>query len=747
MGSFTRRTGVQPRGSSLAAFAGGEFLESLESRTLYAADFVSVGMRFETYGFGNVDGAVFMSEAYVDDDFNTDGDVYTSASYDRTRVDTLPYSSIEQIADGRYRRHPDRGSFGSPFESNGARFLDDDGFPVGWWYGDFGGGDKEAEFIVQRPDSASYSDFYGTWRFTMLSQEVDGEDFDAGYGTLQIDANNVRFFRDAGTVPHTTSPVDAVTDRGRLTTDAGEYFYLNADKSVLIFADMAEYDGKVSIGVAVRQQPTLSSSELIGSYLLEWGFTDSLASDGPNDEVDFRQRVLSLEADGDYRIWDLDDYDSGKDENQYAISRGFWRLSGDRLILDRDNSSDVVTMAVSPNGSTLLGLSFDDGHTFDSVFGVATRAYPNGPPPVAPTPVISVPAVDSFGRPAVYALGSDDVWEVVDLIREAGGPNLNGRLSSWVDPKDDRAYAAGASASGLILYSQPTSGNWSYRNLTTEISGAQAVVGNVQTMTSPEGLLNIVGLNQAGQLVRYHQTGAVDESTGEYRWFFSNIETTDLEPGGQQTPAFEGDLAAYSTSWGGLNVAGVDGDGRVWSVWWAPGQARWTVTDLSAASGVGVIAGGLSVYVTPWNGINIAGIDAAGDLQVTWWVPSFGGNWAHNNLTAETSGPRLRVDSITSYVSSWGGLNIAGFDASTGEVQVYWWAPERSSIGWAVTSLSASVAPSTPRITTGPLIGFAARDQSLNVFGYDGTTFIRFSWRPSGAQWQSENLTSIAVDR
>ncbi len=89
-------------------------------------------------------------------------------------------------------------------------------------------------------------------------------------------------------------------------------------------------------------------------------------------------------------------------------------------------------------------------------------------------------------------------------------------------------------------------------------------------------------------------------------------------------------------------------------MWWAPGRPRWSVSDLSAVSGAGPIVGNLAVYLTPWDGINLAGLDENGDLQVTWWVPSFGGDWETSNLTDLTGGPTFVTGSVTTYVSDWG---------------------------------------------------------------------------------------------
>jgi hypothetical protein len=90
-----------------------------------------------------------------------------------------------------------------------------------------------------------------------------------------------------------------------------------------------------------------------------------------------------------------------------------------------------------------------------------------------------------------------------------------------------------------------------------------------------------------------------------------------------------------------------------------------------------------------------------------------------------------------------------GIEESTGEVKAYWWSPERTRLGWAVTSLSAAVPIDSPRIVGDSLQGIAAPDSSLNVFGYaaDGS-FICYFWLPGfGGAWEAENLTEIAVDR
>ncbi len=727
----------------------GPAMEPLEVRSLMSNDFASVGLSFDTHFFGDTTPGVFATEGVLQDNGAAFGDTFFGAGTGRTRVGGLVFDSLDRFPDGRYRRHPNEGTLGGAFEANGAQFLTTDGFPAGWWFGDFGDGDKEAEFIVERPDQASISDFQGTWRFSLLGAHVPTDNFYSGNGRLVVHSGRIDWTAESGFVPGDggSSNILTVTSDGRLFTDLDEYFYLSRDGSVMIFADMSTGDGHVFMGVAVRDTAAPPPQELVGDYLLEWGFTDANALGGPNDQVDYRQRYLRLEPDGDYRIWDLDRYDSGHTSNDDALSRGFWHTSGNALVLDRSNSADVLTLAISSNLSTLVGLDLDSGSGTDAILGLATRAFPHGVPGVAVPPILNTPASVPAGRPVVYQLGTDNIWEVVDLIAETGGPIITGDLVSWVDPKDGLGYAAGVSSSGLILYSQPSSGHWTFRNLTSEVFGGEAITGSLQAMTSPDGLVTLTGLSANGELLRYYQTG--DTIGAGYRWFFGNINDQDLLPQGQSTPAFVGNLVGYATSWGGLNVAGLDSSGRIWSVWWAPGRARWSVADLTAASGALPLAGSLTVYLTPWNGINIAGLDGAGHIQVTWWVPSFGGAWAQNDLTAETGGPIFKPASVTSYVSSWGGLNIAGIEEGSSEVKVYWWAPARVNEGWAITSLDAAVPAGSELIYGDELHGIAGPDGSLNVFGYglDGS-FLRYFWEPSfGASWMSQNVTAIAVDR
>lgn len=329
-------------------------------------------------------------------------------------------------------------------------------------------------------------------------------------------------------------------------------------------------------------------------------------------------------------------------------------------------------------------------------------------------------------------------WSAVNLAKILGLGKTVGATATWVNPKDGLRYAAATVADKLQVFRASATGSWSSVDMTALAGIASPIVSDLQSMIGPDGRVHLVGLNPDRELVRYFQA---DDGS----WKFENIATLHLVPRGQTVPAFDpgSQLVSYATTWGGLNVAGIDLSGNVWSVWWAPGQANWQSSNLTAITGLSPVVGGLAVYLTSWNGINIAGVDSEGRTRVAWWVPSFGGDWKQADLTQIAAGPTFEPGSISSYVSSWGGLNIAGRNKITGDVEVYWWSPERvgQSSEWQVAQLSQLVT-GTPKLTS--LRGLAGDDQSLNVFGLTDTGRVeRLTWKPGG-QWGLENVSQVA---
>jgi hypothetical protein len=311
------------------------------------------------------------------------------------------------------------------------------------------------------------------------------------------------------------------------------------------------------------------------------------------------------------------------------------------------------------------------------------------------------------------------------------------------DPQAGGAAYAVTTPSGLLLIVQGPGGAppgaWTVRNLTQEIAGATPITSGLVTLTTVNGFVIVGGLDGTGDLVIYGQTAGRGPQ-GRVIWAFDNLSNSQLAAQGLGTPAFRGTLIAYVTPWNGLNIAGLDSSGDIQVVWTAPGLAGWRADNLSAITGAPMLTGGLSSYITPWGGINLAGADVEGDTVVTWWVPGFGAQWRRNNFTDQFGGPKLQADSITSYVTAWGGLNIAGLD-DDGNIVIYWWVPGFTN--WQLSPLAFD-RPDLREHPARRLTSFAAEDGSLNLFatGSFGDV-LHIHWRPgAGGVWEMDNLTS-----
>lgn len=330
--------------------------------------------------------------------------------------------------------------------------------------------------------------------------------------------------------------------------------------------------------------------------------------------------------------------------------------------------------------------------------------------------------------------GTDGTWSFEDLHAMTGSPALNGDIISWVDPTDGLTYAAGPSASGLILFVRNANGSWAYGNLTTSVYGSAIVTSQITVFTDLNDIVHIAGLKAGGDLVMFSRDG---NSTANGRaWTYSNIAQDDLRAQSLAMPALVGPIISYVTDWNGLNIAGLDSSGNIQSIWWAPGMDLWRTDNLSAITGASPIAGGLTCYLTSWGGINLAGVDASGDVTVSWWVPSFGGNWVNTNLTNEFGGPSMVGVSISSYVTPWGGLNIAGRDTS-GKLSVYWWAPGMGA--WETANLTDVIG--TTLLPTGAIRGVTTPNGRIVLLGAnDDGHVLRYWWSPD-TSWQAEDVT------
>lgn len=305
---------------------------------------------------------------------------------------------------------------------------------------------------------------------------------------------------------------------------------------------------------------------------------------------------------------------------------------------------------------------------------------------------------------------------------------------AYHDKAGDLLQIAVLSSRATFVFSHPL--HEPPRNLTEELldSGATPIVSGSTTFTSLDGIVFLAGLDAQGRLVLYWQTGQRD-AQGHQLWGFTDLDRDHLAPQGLTRPEWFGETVSFVTSWNGLNIVGLDASGELWSVWWAPGMSMWRTDNLTAITGAPPLVGGLSAYVTSWGAINIVGVDLTGNVQIVWWVPEFGADWAKHDLTAMLAHSGFSAQGLATYVTPWGGTNIAGIDQA-GDLVVLWWAPGMSQ--WAVSPLSALIPSAVLPLRS--IDGVASPSGLISLFGFtDGTTPVRYYWQPGG-EWAVELL-------
>ncbi len=365
------------------------------------------------------------------------------------------------------------------------------------------------------------------------------------------------------------------------------------------------------------------------------------------------------------------------------------------------------------------------------------RAFPGAIPSASAggSGLLTVTTLNGSGRAVAFSELPGGGWEVVDLQTVTGSPAASGHVESWTDPNDGLTYAAATSSRGLVLFRRAADGTWSYRNLNEEIAGIGMLVGDVTVFTSTTKLVHIAGLDAAGDMILFQQTGG--SNANGYAWTAVNLGET-LRDQGQQMPAFSGPIISYVTTWNGLNIAGLDSAGNIQAVWSGNGGLGWNASNLSNITGAPPMASGLTAYLTDWGGINIIGLGADGSVMGTWWVPSFKGNWRVDDLTAIINGPKLSGDSVASFVAPWGALNIAGMNTN-GELVAYWWTPGTNR--WQVANMSNQIPGDA--FPVGPVRGVTRSGPArIDILSPDADgNLLRYWWR-QGDPWQVQDISA-----
>ncbi len=395
----------------------------------------------------------------------------------------------------------------------------------------------------------------------------------------------------------------------------------------------------------------------------------------------------------------------------------------------------LTTVRRAPGGPEALG-------DFASAPGQLLGASANS------TGNVNIVTTNPAGAPIVFQqyAGPDlTAWTASDLQAKSGSPPITGGVITWVDPREDLNYAAAMTAEGLVLFHNTTAFGWVFRNLSTEVPGIPPITGNLTVFISTDHHVNIAGIAGSGDLIRWQQTDVLGEV--DYEWAASNLGD-DLRAQGLVVPQFTGRITSFVTPWNALNVIGLDAAGQIQAVWWDRSLdtgGKWTTNNLSVDRGAPPLVGGLTVWLTTWSAINIAGTDTDGKLSVTWWVPGFNNNqWNTSNLTDLIGGPKLDADSMTSWATGWGAMNIAGREAD-GTMSVYWWVPGYNDEQWQVAHFRDVMPGAT--LTTGPVTGLAVPvHDTMNILGTSGNgDIIRYWWTPSTDTWVEQNITQTCV--
>lgn len=323
---------------------------------------------------------------------------------------------------------------------------------------------------------------------------------------------------------------------------------------------------------------------------------------------------------------------------------------------------------------------------------------------LANTPVgetgAAIVAFNDFGELVYFRRESDsEPWTGEELTVPAGAEVYG--VVAW-----DHGVAL-ATSEGVIRLTRAGDGSWDSRNLTATVAGATGIARSLRLLRQNNGYLLLAGINGDNEVVFFgSQSPAPDKDT---EWGFDNLSESVLTEFEIADPNLQGDLVTYVTPWNGLNLAGINADGEPVVFWTAPGISGWRFTNLSASQEDPSLARGferLSVNVLPWGGIALT--DADSSLRTVWWSPGLGGLWkfaALADVVENSARPILVKESVVGFATTWGGQNIAGVDIH-GHLWVFWWSPESDK--WVAVSLENTIPALAERSFTTRLAAYVS---------------------------------------
>ena len=732
-------------------------VERLEDRIVLSAatDIAVVGLTYNS-----VDGYVpYVQELRWGEDRRISGSLLTPG--DSGPEDPVPTTITDLIhAPGGGVRLLDTSGLFDVDNRIGSRFDTPAGYPLGWVGAEQGVEDAaraDVAAVIQRSPNATGADLTGTW--TVQFTQVLGSLVYTRNGTLSLTPTGGFFalaFGSAGDpvfagqgFEFTGAPVNGRFPIRMGNSDTG-YLYLSADKSVIAFVDLDLTDSDTWMGVGVRRGSALKTADLVGSYRAGVLFESQRLSDASEGDLTASWRI-DLASDGTFKVFDLAEADAGG--TLIPELSGTWVANAGAITLSDPDLDAEVLLTMSDNGLSgiVAGIRVQDLTSPERPMGLLSRISSATSPTIETSVFSSV--LDADGQPLVFDLRQpDDAWSVVDLGRFAmPDPDFPDSdfgvaatdIGSFQTP-DGRLVAVVNSTETLLAYERDDEGFWHAKDLIRSLPSAEAITSRLTVFVDRDGVGYVAGVTEEGEVVTYEFDPS--PADGEEAWSYANISDEHLTPRSQTTPVFVGPLTSFITPWNALNIVGLDADGNIQAVWTGNGGIEWNASNLSQITGAPPLVSGLTAFVTSWKAINIVGLDGDGNVLATWWVPAFGGNWQIVDLTANVGSTPLAGDSLTSFIAPWGALNIIG-RTSAGDVVAYWWTPTIEDGRWQVANLTASFEPGDPK-PDAQLRGQAGTGfgGELSILGTDSDSgdLIRLFFRVEDDVWASENVTAIA---
>ncbi len=193
---------------------------------------------------------------------------------------------------------------------------------------------------------------------------------------------------------------------------------------------------------------------------------------------------------------------------------------------------------------------------------------------------------------------------------------------------------------------------------------------------------------------------------------------------------------------------GLDTAGDIWSVWTAPTLTQYFADNLSEIGGTPTLEGQVEAVITPWGSMHVVGADADGNMVVTWWFLTFGGDWLIENLTEDFEGPAVDPASINAFVTPWGAMHFMGVQSEDGGALNYWWSPtlELEGKSWLVDPIADLVVGDEAILVTIAGVPSGLEEFRIGFTGTDddGTVFF-YEWDGPADSWFEVNLTETAV--